>query len=91
MGFEKKLERRCSDVAKANGWWTRKFSSPANRGVPDRIFIKEGVVWFVEFKSPGNDPTALQMQEIKEIQAHGGKVFWCNNVDSFKRILGINT
>jgi hypothetical protein len=91
MGVEKKLEKRCSDVARANGWWTRKFSSPSNRGVPDRIFLKEGVVWFVEFKAPGNDPTKLQQHEIDLIHQHGGKVFWTDNVDDFKRILGIPT
>jgi hypothetical protein len=91
MGLEKKLEKRACDVARANGWWTRKFSSPANRGVPDRIFLKDGVVWFVEFKAPGNVPTKLQDHEIDQIRVHGGNVMWLDNIDEFKMLLGIYT
>ncbi len=88
---EKKLEKRCSDIAKANGWYTRKWSSPSSRGVPDRIFIKEGHVVFIEFKAPGNEPTKLQLHEMKLIDAHDGFVYWCDNVDKFKEFLGIST
>ena len=91
MISEKKLERRCSDIAKANGWYTRKFSSPASRGIPDRIFIKEGNVVFIEFKAPGNTPTKLQLHELKEINDHGGNAVWADNVDMFKQFLDINT
>jgi hypothetical protein len=91
MGLEKKLERRCTDVAKTHGWWTRKFSSPSNRGVPDRIFIKEGMVWFIEFKAPGKKPTPLQAHEMQEIANHGGHVFALDNVEDFKKLLRIHT
>ena len=88
---EKKLERRCSDIAKANGWYTRKFSSPSNRGVPDRIFIKDSRVIFIEFKAPGKLPTKLQIHELKEINDHGGHGYWCDSVITFKSILEIHT
>jgi hypothetical protein len=88
---EKKLERRCSDIARANGWYTRKFSSPSNRGVPDRIFIKDGDVVFVEFKAPGKTPTKLQIHELKEITDKGGNAVWCDRVDDFKQFLAILT
>ena len=91
MGLEKKLEKRCTDVAKANGWWSRKFSSPANRGVPDRIFLKEGKVIFVEFKAPGNVPTELQRHELQLINSKGGTAVWCDHVAIFKEQLGIHT
>lgn len=91
MGLEKKLEKRCTDVAKARGWWSRKFSSPSNRGVPDRIFLKDGDVVFIEFKAPGNEPTNLQEHELMLIRNHGGNATWCDNVDDFKKILKILT
>ena len=91
MGAEKKLEKRCTDVAKAHGWYSRKFSSPANRGVPDRIFIKTGDVVFIEFKAPGNEPTEMQEHEMHLIRKHGGNVTWVDNVDDFKKILRIHT
>ena len=88
---EKKLEKRCTDVAKANDWWSRKFSSPANRGVPDRIFIKDGFVWFIEFKAPGKLTTKLQDHEMQLIRGHGGNTFCIDNVDDFKKLLRIHT
>jgi len=91
MGLEKKLEKRCSDLARVHGWWTRKFSSPSNRGVPDRVFLKDGDVVWIEFKAPGKDPTPLQMHEITEIEKHGGNATWCDNVGDFKKILKIHT
>ena len=91
MGAEKKLEKRCTDVAKANGWWSRKFSSPSNRGVPDRIFIKEGMVIFIEFKALGNSPTPLQQHEMDLIRDHGGMAYWTDNVEAFKVFLDIDT
>lgn len=91
MGIEKKLEKRCCDIAKANGFWTRKFSSPSNRGVPDRIFLKDGEVFFIEFKAPGNTPTKLQEHEIDQITSHGGFAQWCDSVEDFKAALRILT
>jgi hypothetical protein len=91
VGLEKKLEKRCTDVAKAHGWYTRKWASPSSRGVPDRIFIKDGNIAFIEFKAPGNTPTKLQAHEINLIKQHGGNAFYCDNIDNFKARLGILT
>lgn len=88
---EKKVEKRCTDVAKANGWWSRKFSSPANRGVPDRIFAKEGRVVFIEFKAPGKLPTKLQLHEMRLLDEQDIEVYWCDGVDMFKKFLKIPT
>ena len=91
MGAEKKLERRCKDLAEAKGWYTRKWASPSSRGVPDRIFIKDGDVVFIEFKAPGNEPTKLQGHELILIRQHGGNATWCDDVVGFKQILRIST
>jgi hypothetical protein len=91
MGAEKKLEKRCTDLAKAHGWYTRKWASPSHRGVPDRLFLKDGQWIAIEFKAPGNLPTPLQLDEILQIQDHGGKVVCVDNVDHFKKLLGIFT
>lgn len=91
MGAEKKLEKRCTDLSRVHGWWTRKFSSPSNRGVPDRIFLKEGRVVWIEFKVPGNEPTPLQAHEIQLILDHGGEAYWITTVENFKARLRIYT
>ena len=65
---ERDVEKKATDWAKKNGWLTYKFVSPSNRGVPDRVFIKDGHVVFIEFKAPGKKPTPLQAQTIRKLK-----------------------
>lgn len=65
---ERDIEAKVAKWARANGWLTYKFVSPSQRGVPDRVFIKDGVIVFIEFKAPGKKPTALQAQTIKKMR-----------------------
>jgi len=37
--LERDIERKVCEMAKVAGWLAFKFVSPAQRGVPDRIFI----------------------------------------------------
>lgn len=67
--LESVIENKAVQFAKANGILTYKFTSPSSRGVPDRIFLREGHVLFIEFKAPGKKPTALQIRELKRIRA----------------------
>lgn len=68
---------------------TYKFSSPARRGVPDRIFIKSGKILFVELKAPGNVPTALQDHELGTLTAAGMTAIWADNLAVLKRYLTV--
>lgn len=78
---ERDIEAKAVKLAKDNGWLTYKFVSPSQRGVPDRIFIKDGIVVFIEFKAPGKKPTALQAATIKKMQAQGCEVHVCDSVE----------
>lgn len=73
---EAKIEAKLVKWARDHRVYTRKFSSPAHRGVPDRIFIKDGRVLFMELKRPGNRPTALQLHEIRELHRFGCSAVW---------------
>ena len=53
---EADVQSRCVEYARRHDAWARKFSSPANRSVPDYIFCWEGIIWFVEFKRHGKEP-----------------------------------
>ena len=86
---EASIEKKCKSLAKRNGWWGRKFSSPSHRGVPDDTFLKEGRRVDIEFKRPGNTPTDLQWIELNLINEHGGEGYWCDSVEVFKKLLGI--
>jgi len=83
--LEKDIESECCDYAEATGWFTCKFVSPGTRGVPDRLFIRNGVHVFGEFKKPGEEPTAQQTLRHKKMRRHGAIVFWWDNYDQFKR------
>tara|TARA_R110002020_G_scaffold472424_1_gene700421 strand:+ start:14589 stop:14870 length:282 start_codon:yes stop_codon:yes gene_type:complete len=85
MGLESQLEGKLAKYAKSKGCLTYKFSSPANRGVPDRIFIgPTGKVLFMEIKAPGKEPTALQMMHINQIREHKGLATWTSDFENGK-------
>ena len=57
-----------------------KFSSPAHRGVPDRLIMGPGgKAMFMEVKAPGKKPTALQAREIARLNALGILAVWVDN------------
>lgn len=52
-----------------------KFTSPGNKGVPDRIAILPGGrVWFVELKREGEKPTAVQKWQLEQLRKLGCNV-----------------
>lgn len=87
MILERDIEAKVVKWAKANDWLTYKFVSPSQRGVPDRIFIKDGVVVFVEFKAPGKWPTKLQQLAMHKLRSQGAKVFWSDSAEDAVSLL----
>jgi hypothetical protein len=58
---ERDTERYFCRRVKAIGGYAFKWTSPGQRGVPDRIvLLPGGKVWFVELKAPGGRLSALQ-------------------------------
>jgi hypothetical protein len=82
---EKQLESKIVEYCKANGLYCRKFSSPAHAGVPDRVIAGKSRVMFLELKSPGKKPTALQLREIELIRAAGILALWTDSWELAKR------
>lgn len=82
--LEVDIQSRCVAYARSLGAYARKFSSPANRSVPDYIFIIRGQTWFVEFKRQGGEPTAAQWKEHEAIRLAGGEVWVIDSVEEFK-------
>lgn len=57
-------------IAKIGGLaW--KLTSPGNSGVPDRIVIYHGRLYFIELKRPGNKMRKLQEYRRKELNKQG--------------------
>ena len=80
---EKHIEKKCCELAEAYGWKHRKFTSPGRRGAMDHIFVRKGVVLFIEFKQPGEPMSSLQEIEYKDLNAHGAYAFVCDSVEYF--------
>ncbi len=66
---ERDIEKHLVKLCKRFGWECWKLTSPARRGVPDRLIIAPGVVVFVEVKRPGGKVTPLQARTLQKLQA----------------------
>lgn len=69
---EAEIERRVIAHCQKKGLITYKFTSPAHRGVPDRIIIGRNQVLLLELKQAGRKPTPLQLREIDRINTMSG-------------------
>ena len=73
--LERTIETATCSRAKRLGWLSRKFVSPGNRSAPDRMFMRDGDMFFIEFKRLGKKPTPAQDHEHEKIRAAGFRVF----------------
>jgi hypothetical protein len=78
--LEKEIEKKICDYAKSKGCYVRKFTSPNNCSVPDRLIIAPGgAVGFLEVKRGGEKPTKAQEHEMGLLKKQGCNVDWCDN------------
>lgn len=85
---ESTIERNVCTYAKSLGFLVYKFTSPAQRGVPDRIFINpSGVTGYIEFKASGKRPTPLQMHELNTLRVQGCFAEWCDSLEEGRRLV----
>lgn len=72
---EKKIEQYLVDEVEKLRGIAFKWSSPGNRGVPDRIcFLPKGTIVFVECKATGKRPTPLQRKVVQSLRDFGQEV-----------------
>ena len=82
--LERDIEKALVKRVKALGGIAYKFTSPANRSVPDRIcLLPEGRLVFVECKRPGGKVTDNQLRVHEKIKALGHDV---RIVDSIEQV-----
>lgn len=68
---EKDIEQKVSDYANQRGVLQYKFTSPNQRGVPDRIYLYHGRCMFIEFKQKGKPTSRQQDIQRERIEAVG--------------------
>jgi hypothetical protein len=86
--LERDIEREACAQAKALGWLVYKFTSPNRRSVPDRMFIKDGRVVFIEFKRPGGRLTEAQARELVRLRLAGVETGVADSVELAMELLG---
>lgn len=85
--LERVIEKATSDYARRLGWRSKKFVSPNNRSVPDRIFTRfPAQIVFIEFKRLGLKPTKAQHNEITAFRDEGFKVFVVDSVEAGRSV-----
>ena len=84
---EKEIENYLVRKIKIKKGIAYKFTSPGNSGVPDRLcLLPNGKIFFVELKSPGKKPRALQVNQIRKLTNLGQRVYV---VDSKEMVDGV--
>ena len=68
---ERQIERALVNGVHALGGMALKFVSPGQRGVPDRIVIMYGKIWFVELKSPHGTLRPWQKRMHEKLKSLG--------------------
>lgn len=84
------LEEDICAEAEAAGWFVRKVQWTGRRGAPDRVFIRNGRVVWIEFKRLGRKAQGLQDRELRRMKEVGAQIF--RDVDTHKKareILGL--
>lgn len=71
---ENRVETYLDDEIKKIGGITRKFISPGRDGVPDRIIIYKGKVFFVEIKTTDGVESGTQRRERIRLTEAGASV-----------------
>lgn len=84
---ESYIENKVTEIAKSRGWLSFKWVSPSQRGVPDRIYFKEGELVIIEFKAPNKKPSAYQLAIHKRLKNAGFTVHIVDSVRSGLELL----
>jgi len=84
---ESVIEKKVCDYAKTLNWDHYKFVTPGRRAAPDRILVRSGFAFFIEFKASGEKATEHQIWFHQKLRNKGFNVFVIDDVEKGKRLL----
>lgn len=98
MTPEGKLKKDCRNIAKRNGLLFANVEGKQYNGWPDTEcgkYPKGSGLIKIEFKRPGvildmTDKEDQQVKRIREIRAAGGEADWCNSVERWRQLVGLD-
>lgn len=85
--LESQIEKAAVKAAKQLGWYSFKVLPHLHKGLPDRCFLRNGEIVFIEFKRPGGKTSKLQDKLHRDFLAHGVVVHVCDSVESAVKVL----
>lgn len=78
---EAALQRKVIRELNALGWIVWKWESPGRRGVPDLIALRDGIVIFIEVKTPEGRLSPGQTKMIRDMLRAGALVYLVRSTD----------
>ena len=84
---ERELEKVCVQLARRHGWDAWKNENNGNKGIPDYSFLKGGRFVMVEFKRSAT--ARIRPEQLTWRARHPETVFFCHDLEGFKKILCI--
>ena len=85
---EKSIEKELVSAVEAMGGIALKFTSPGFDGMPDRlVLLPGGRMGFVELKTPGKKPRALQLARHRLLRRLGFKVYVIDGIEQIDGVL----
>lgn len=84
---ESAIEKKICDHARSKGWLVLKLSGANDRGKPDRLFLRNGQVVFMEIKASKKVPTALQERWLRQLNDEGFVAVWTDNAEAGCKVI----
>lgn len=77
--------------ARDRSWLARKNATPGSKGALDHRFHKNGVTFYIEFKTTGEKATPLQVAEAEALKRAGIPCRCCDNVQDARDFIDTMT
>lgn len=84
---ERDVEKYLKQQVEKAGGICWKFVSPGNAGVPDRLVILPGKIFFVELKAPKKEARKLQEARAVQLKALGIDVYLLDTKEKIKGVI----
>jgi len=84
---ESTIEQAVCAYAKSKGCLSLKLSGQNQKGQPDRMFLYQGRILFIEFKACGKQPTALQARWLDRLTDHCFLATSCDSIPDGKKLI----
>lgn len=75
------IEKKVCDYAKSKSWLCLKGTIASFAGFPDRMMLRYGQVFFIEFKQEGKKATRRQRYVHRILRKHFFKVYVVDNIE----------